>query len=143
MTSHRRFLSGPVAGVCLLVFGCAGKNADENYVTTESGLKYADLRQGTGEQAKLGDFVTVHYTGWLKGEKFQSSRDRNFPVTFGLGTEEVIKGWDEGVAGMKVGGKRKLVIPPHLGYGTNGGSGIPPDTELTFEIELLEIKRQR
>jgi FKBP-type peptidyl-prolyl cis-trans isomerase len=111
-------------------------------VTTDSGLKYEVLQEGAGNAAKAGDTVEVHYTGWLKdGTKFDSSHDRGQPFVFPLGVGRVIKGWDEGVAGMKPGGKRKLVIPAALGYGNRGaGSVIPPDAELTFEVELLKIK---
>jgi peptidylprolyl isomerase len=117
-------------------------NKEGKVVTTDSGLKYEDLKEGTGEPAKKGDTVEVHYTGRLKdGTKFDSSLDRNRPFSFKLGAGQVIKGWDEGVAGMKVGGKRKLVIPPELAYGKKGAGGvIPPDAELTFEVELLKIK---
>src|SRR5436305_13100943 len=110
-------------------------------ITTTSGLMYEDQVAGTGDAAKLGDTVTVHYTGTLKdGKKFDSSRDRNQPFRFPLGAGKVIKGWDEGVAGMKVGGKRKLIIPPELGYGEKGAGGvIPPNAELHFEVELLKI----
>ena len=112
-------------------------------VTTPSGLKYEDLQEGTGEGAKAGDVVEVHYTGWLKnGTEFDSSKNRGQPFTFPLGRGKVIKGWDEGVAGMKIGGKRKLIIPPELGYGARGaGNVIPPNAELTFEVELLGIKK--
>ncbi len=111
-------------------------------VTTDSGLKYEDLKEGAGEAAKKGDTVEVHYTGWLTdGKKFDSSLDRNEAFSFKLGAGMVIKGWDEGVAGMKVGGKRKLTIPPELGYGKRGaGRVIPPDATLVFEVELLKIK---
>ncbi len=110
--------------------------------TTESGLKYEDLNEGTGQAAKSGDTVDVHYTGWLtNGTKFDSSVDRGKPFSFQLGAGRVIKGWDEGVAGMKVGGKRKLTIPPNLGYGSRGAGGvIPPNAELVFDVELLKIK---
>jgi len=110
--------------------------------TTPSGLKYADLTVGTGAEAKTGMTVSVHYTGWLtNGTKFDSSKDRNEPFEFGLGQGQVIRGWDEGVAGMKIGGKRKLVIPPELGYGPQGaGDAIPPDSTLVFEVELLGVK---
>ena len=111
-------------------------------ITSKSGLKYEDLNEGTGAAAKSGDTVEVHYTGWLtNGTKFDSSVDRGQPFSFRLGAGRVIKGWDEGVAGMKVGGKRKLSIPPDLGYGNRGaGSAIPPNAELIFEVELLKIK---
>lgn len=109
--------------------------------TTPSGLKYEDLQEGTGTEAKAGDTVSVHYTGWLTdGTKFDSSHDRASPFSFKLGAGRVIKGWDEGVAGMKIGGKRKLTIPPQLGYGARGaGSDIPPNAELIFEVELLKV----
>jgi FKBP-type peptidyl-prolyl cis-trans isomerase len=111
-------------------------------ITTPSGLQYEDLNEGTGDAAKAGDSVEVHYTGWLKdGTKFDSSLDRGRPFGFQLGAGRVIKGWDEGVAGMKVGGKRKLVIPSALAYGPRGAAGvIPPNAELTFEVELLRIR---
>jgi FKBP-type peptidyl-prolyl cis-trans isomerase len=109
---------------------------------TASGLNYDDETVGTGKEAKSGDTVDVHYTGWLKdGTKFDSSKDRGRPFSFQVGAGRVIKGWDEGVAGMKEGGKRKLVIPPDLGYGARGAPGaIPPNAELTFEVELLKVK---
>src|SRR5436190_7894262 len=111
-------------------------------VTTASGLQYEDLQEGTGTAAKSGDAVEVHYTGWLTdGTKFDSSVDRGRPFSFPLGKGQVISGWDEGVAGMKPGGKRKLVIPANLAYGSRGAGGaIPPDATLTFEVELLKIK---
>ena len=110
-------------------------------VTTKSGLKYEDLKEGTGDEAKAGDTVQVHYTGWLKdGKKFDSSLDRREPFSFKLGAGKVIKGWDEGVAGMKVGGKRKLTIPPELGYGKNGQGPIPPNATLLFDVELVDVK---
>ena len=110
--------------------------------TTPSGLRYEELTEGTGDEATAGKQVEVHYTGWLAsdGTKFDSSVDRGRPFTFPLGAGRVIKGWDEGVAGMKVGGKRKLVIPANLGYGSRGSPGvIPPNAELTFEVELLKV----
>jgi FKBP-type peptidyl-prolyl cis-trans isomerase len=110
-------------------------------VTTPSGLKYWDLKKGTGAVAKSGSPVKVHYTGWLTdGKKFDSSVDRGEPFAFKLGAGMVIKGWDEGVAGMKVGGKRQLRIPPELGYGARGAGGvIPPNAELIFDVELLGV----
>ena len=118
------------------------KKKEEKVITTKSGLKYVDQKVGDGKEAKSGDTVEVHYTGWLKdGKKFDSSLDRKEPFSFKLGAGKVIKGWDEGVAGMKVGGKRKLMIPPELGYGARGaGNVIPPNAELVFEVELLKIK---
>ena len=111
-------------------------------VTTPSGLQYEDVQEGSGTGAKSGDTVDVHYTGWLtNGKKFDSSLDRNRPFSFKLGAGQVIQGWDEGVAGIKEGGKRKLTIPPELGYGKRGAGGvIPPDATLVFEVELLKIK---
>lgn len=111
-------------------------------VTTQSGLQYDDLVEGNGEEAKPGDQVSVHYTGWLlDGKKFDSSLDRNQPFEFKLGSGMVIRGWDEGVAGMKVGGKRKLTILSKLGYGDRGAGGvIPPGATLIFDVDLLEIK---
>ena len=108
---------------------------------TDSGLKYEDLKEGDGDTAAAGHLVTVHYTGWLTdGTKFDSSKDRNDPFRFKLGAGQVIRGWDEGVAGMKVGGTRKLTIPPQLGYGPQGAGGvIPPNATLVFEVELLGI----
>jgi FKBP-type peptidyl-prolyl cis-trans isomerase len=111
-------------------------------VTTASGLKYEVLREGNGPGAKAGQTVAVHYTGWLtNGTKFDSSVDRGQPFDFHLGAGQVIKGWDEGVAGMKVGEKRKLTIPPQLGYGERGAGGvIPPNATLVFDVELLGIQ---
>jgi FKBP-type peptidyl-prolyl cis-trans isomerase FkpA len=111
-------------------------------VITPSGLKYEDLTVGAGAEAKAGQAVSVHYTGWLTdGKKFDSSKDRGQPFQFALGAGQVIKGWDEGVQGMKVGGKRKLTIPPGLGYGTRGaGNVIPPNATLIFDVELLGVK---
>ena len=114
-------------------------------LTTPSGLQYEDTVTGDGAQAGAGQQVRVHYTGWLyengiKGAKFDSSKDRNDPFVFGLGEGMVIKGWDEGVQGMKVGGTRVLVIPPQLGYGARGAGGvIPPNATLMFEVELLGV----
>jgi len=110
--------------------------------TTPSGLRYQDVTEGQGTEAAADRSVTVHYTGWLpNGEKFDSSRDRNEPFSFTLGAGQVIAGWDEGVAGMKVGGRRKLVIPADLGYGTAGAPpAIPPGATLVFDVELLAVK---
>jgi len=111
-------------------------------VTLKSGLKYIDVEVGEGPAAVSGKDVTVHYTGTFPdGKKFDSSVDRNEPFAFKLGAGQVIKGWDEGVAGMRIGGKRKLYIPPALGYGKRGaGSVIPPDADLCFEVELLGVE---
>ena len=111
-------------------------------IKTKSGLQYIDVKVGDGAEAKKGDKVSVHYTGTLKdGKKFDSSKDRGEPFEFPLGAGRVIKGWDEGVAGMKVGGKRKLTIPPALGYGARGAGGvIPPNATLVFEVELLDVR---
>jgi FKBP-type peptidyl-prolyl cis-trans isomerase len=118
------------------------KPAGEQEVTTESGLKYSDVAVGNGREAMLGDTATVHYTGWLTdGKKFDSSVDRKEPFSFRVGAGQVIKGWDEGVAGMKIGGKRKLTIPPQLGYGPRGAGGvIPPNATLIFDVELLGLR---
>lgn len=114
---------------------------DKKEVTTDSGLKYVDLKEGDGAVPKKGEWVQVHYTGWLTdGKKFDSSVDRGKPFKFKLGAGAVIKGWDEVVATMKVGGKRKLTIPPSLGYGEKGaGDVIPPNATLVFEVELIKI----
>ena len=111
-------------------------------VTTASGLQYTDEKIGDGESPKSGQMVTVHFTATLSdGKKIESSVDRGQPYTFKIGTGEVIKGWDEGIMSMKVGGKRKLVVPPQLAYGSkSAGSMIPPNATLLFEIELLGIK---
>jgi FKBP-type peptidyl-prolyl cis-trans isomerase FkpA len=115
-------------------------------IMTASGLQYEDVNVGTGEEATAGAHVTVHYTGWLQnsdgsqGSKFDSSRDRNDPFEFPLGAGHVIKGWDQGVQGMKVGGVRRLVIPAALGYGARGAGGvIPPNATLIFDVELLGV----
>jgi FKBP-type peptidyl-prolyl cis-trans isomerase FkpA len=114
-----------------------------NTGTGKSVLKYVELTEGKGKEAKAGNMVQVHYTGWLtNGKKFDSSVDRNKPFEFSLGAGMVIKGWDEGVAGMKEGGKRKLIIPPELAYGTKdvGNGLIPANSTLVFEVELLKVK---
>ena len=109
--------------------------------TTASGLQIEEVRLGDGDSAATGQFVSVHYTGWLTdGSKFDSSKDRDEPFEFSLGQRMVIAGWDEGVQGMRVGGVRKLTIPPQLGYGARGAGGvIPPNATLVFEVELLDI----
>ena len=115
-------------------------------ITTESGLQYEELVTGEGAEAKAGQHVTVHYTGWLRnddgslGAKFDSSKDRNDPFEFALGAGHVIRGWDEGVQGMKVGGSRRLTIPASLGYGARGAGGvIPPNATLIFDVDLLAV----
>ena len=120
----------------------AAPGATPTEVTLADGLKYTDEQVGTGAEAQAGKTAVVHYTGWLlDGTKFDSSRDRNQPFSFPIGAGRVIKGWDEGVAGMKVGGKRTLIIPPELGYGARGAGGvIPPNATLKFEVELLDVK---
>jgi peptidylprolyl isomerase len=120
--------------------------AGKKIMTTASGLKYIDEKTGTGPSPEAGQTAVVHYTGWLyvngaKGSKFDSSVDRNEPFEFPIGRGRVIKGWDEGVASMKVGGKRTLIIPPELGYGARGAGGvIPPNATLMFDVELLAVK---
>lgn len=147
MTYHR------LVSICALVLftfilggerpmAAAENSATGQEVTTSSGLKYVDQAVGTGEAAVAGKNVSVHYTGWLEnGKKFDSSVDRGQPFSFPLGAGRVIKGWDEGVQGMKVGGKRKLTIPSDLGYGSRGAGGvIPPNATLIFDVELLGVK---
>lgn len=143
-----------LAGAAVLVFmtsqnkqaennlTAAGLPDTSNLTTTASGLQYKDVTVGSGTEAKEGDTVSVHYTGWLTdGTKFDSSVDRGQPFSFPLGAGSVIPGWDEGVAGMKEGGKRILVIPSNLGYGTSGAPGvIPPNATLIFEVELLDVE---
>lgn len=108
---------------------------------TQETLQIEDLKVGTGKEAIAKTKITVHYTGWLtNGKKFDSSVDRGEPFTFTLGVGQVIQGWDQGFAGMKVGGKRKLTIPPHMGYGARGAGGaIPPNSTLVFEVELISV----
>jgi peptidylprolyl isomerase len=118
------------------------KVTSENAVTTASGLQYVELVEGTGAKPTKGQTVSVHYTGTLAdGKKFDSSRDRNQPFEFQIGEGQVIKGWDEGLSTMQVGGRRKLIIPAELGYGKRGAGGaIPPDATLIFDVELLGLK---
>ena len=124
----------------IAVVGCSGDKSGEEMMT-DSGLKYVDMKVGDGESPQAGQLVTVHYTGWLEdGTKFDSSVDKNRPFEFTIGAGRVIKGWDEGVMTMKVGGKRKLTIPPELGYGARGIGPIPPNSTLIFEVELLTIR---
>jgi FKBP-type peptidyl-prolyl cis-trans isomerase len=129
--------------VLMLALGTAAAAQDEpEVVEGKNGLKYIDLVVGEGLDARRGDEVSVHYTGWLEdGTKFDSSLDRGRPFVFPLGRGRVIQGWDLGVAGMKAGGKRKLLIPAKLGYGKRGaGDAIPPNANLVFEVELLSVK---
>ncbi len=131
-----------LASFGIFLLPLAGHAAEEAMVKTSSGLQYADLVVGKGREAHAGETATVHYTGTLvDGTKFDSSKDRNQPFSFRLGAGRVIKGWDEGVEGMKIGGARKLVIPPQLGYGARGaGARIPPNATLIFQVELLDLR---
>jgi FKBP-type peptidyl-prolyl cis-trans isomerase FkpA len=135
----KKFLLVLAAAVLVVVIPMAASAKEKKM---KDGLVIDDVKVGTGAEAKAGQTVTVHYTGWLtNGKKFDSSKDRNEPFTFHLGAGEVIKGWDEGVQGMKVGGVRMLTIPPSLGYGSQGAGGvIPPNATLKFEVELLGVK---
>ncbi len=132
--------------VAAMVFLMPHDSEAQDTITTSSGLRYIEHEAGAGEKAKAGDNVVVHYTGWLyvdgeKGNRFDSSVDRGQPFNFPLGAGRVISGWDEGVAGMRPGGKRTLIIPPALGYGARGAGGvIPPNATLMFDVELLEIR---
>ena len=147
MKKTTRILLGALAAIVLAALPASGdgKKGESKMQKTPSGLQYEDVKVGTGAQPKTGQTCVMHYTGWLwedgaKGKKFDSSVDRGQPFEFPLGQGRVIKGWDEGVATMKVGGKRKLVIPAHLGYGDRGAGGvIPPGATLIFEVELLGI----
>ena len=142
-------LSLTVAAATLLVDGASAPATAQTpgrTMTTASGLKVEDTKVGTGASPKTGQTCVMHYTGWLyqdgaKGQKFDSSVDRGQPFEFQIGRGMVIKGWDEGVATMKVGGKRTLIIPPELGYGARGAGGvIPPNATLMFDVELLAVK---
>jgi FKBP-type peptidyl-prolyl cis-trans isomerase len=144
--------------LCLCIVACGGEHKAapsgsaltfapvlgvdlKTMTTTPSGLAYKDVKVGDGAEVKAGQTASVHYTGWLPdGTKFDSSRDRNEPFAFSVGAGQVIKGWDEGVAGMHVGGRRQLVIPPELGYGAAGSDPIPPNATLVFDVELLGVK---
>ena len=136
----------PMAILVLFLVSCAGSDSSKNKmelqtITTPSGLKYIDLVEGTGATPLNGQTVVVHYVGTLdNGQEFDNSRTRNKPISFILGAGKVIKGWDEGLLGMKIGGKRKLVIPPDLGYGSRNVGTIPANSTLIFEVELLEIR---
>jgi peptidylprolyl isomerase len=126
----------------LILSGCS--NQDKDMVTTSSGLKYKDVVVGTGAEAVKGKMVSVHYTGTLQdGKKFDASYERGAPIEFMLGVAQVIRGWDEGITGMKVGGKRKLIIPPGLAYGEVGIPDlIPPNSTLVFDVELVNVRDQ-
>ena len=134
-------ISIAVIALILISYFLLSSNTRGDEVTTPSGLKYTDEVVGTGPSPTTGSKVTVHYTGTLEnGSKFDSSVDRKQPYTFMIGTGSVIKGWDEGIMTMKVGGKRKLIIPPNLAYGAAGRPGIPPNSTLLFDVELLGVK---
>src|SRR5213082_723314 len=142
-------LSVTLAGATLLAAGAttpAAAQTPGSTMTTASGLNIQDTKAGTGASPKTGQTCVMHYTGWLyqngaKGQKFDSSVDRGEPFEFPIGQKRVIAGWDEGVASMKVGGKRTLIIPPALGYGARGaGAAIPPNATLMFDVELLAVK---
>jgi FKBP-type peptidyl-prolyl cis-trans isomerase len=137
-SAHRKAPAAPVAPNTNAPTKVTGDG-----VKTETGLQYWDIKVGTGEEAKSGDKVKVHYTGWFtSGKKFDSSVDAQQPYSFTLGQGNVIKGWDEGVAGMKVGGKRQLRIPPELAYGEQGYKNIvPPNATLIFDVQLLSVTR--
>jgi FKBP-type peptidyl-prolyl cis-trans isomerase len=152
-TFPRAFLAAALVAVLgpLTVPASAGQDRDPGSpngansareTVTPSGVKYVDLRIGQGEEAASGKIVEVHYVGWLPdGTKFDSSRDHNRPLTFRLGAGDALKGWDEGLAGMRVGGKRRLTIPPELGFGKQGvGSVVPPNSVLFYEFELLGVR---
>jgi peptidylprolyl isomerase len=145
-SSRRAFAAAVLTGLSLAVLPLATSVLAQEQVTA-SGLRYTEVKPGNGETARRGQTAVVHYTGWLmeggqKGRKFDSSRDRGQPFAFPLGAGRVIKGWDEGVAGMKTGGQRTLVIPPQLGYGAAGAGGgvIPPNATLIFDVELIELR---
>ena len=148
----KKFLNASIMALSLMFVTSVQaqeKKMDNSQVTetkTASGLRYRDDKVGSGAKAEKGKTVVVHYTGWLDeggkpGKKFDSSRDRNEPFDFPLGRGRVIAGWDEGVAGMAIGGRRTLIIPSELGYGARGaGNVIPPNATLIFDVELLEVK---
>ncbi len=151
MSLRRRARAIATTALVAALTACAGTEPEtmNQGQSTITELQKQDAKAGTGADAAAGKAVTVHYTGWLydaakpdkKGQKFDSSRDRNEPFTFRLGAGEVIRGWDEGVAGMKVGGQRTLTIPPDLGYGRRGAGGaIPPNATLVFDVELLAVR---
>lgn len=143
---HNRSWLARLAAATMFVFAPAAMAGAQERTTTQSGLIYIDTETGEGEMARAGDTAEVHYTGWLyqggqKGRKFDSSHDRGQTFSFPLGVGRVIRGWDEGVAGMREGGKRTLIVPPELGYGRAGAGGvIPPNSTLLFEVELIDVK---
>jgi len=146
MTALRRLLAAAVLTLGAFAIPTTPTSAQGKTMTTASGLQITDSKVGSGAQPKTGQICVMHYTGWLydngaKGAKFDSSLDRGEPFEFQIGMGQVIKGWDEGVATMKVGGKRTLIIPPQLGYGARGAGGvIPPNATLIFDVELLGVK---
>jgi peptidylprolyl isomerase len=146
LLSRRTFAAFAVLATMIAGQMMSGTARANEEVTTPSGLRYTDVKVGNGAAARTGQTAVVHYTGWLyeggkKGAKFDSSRDRGQPFAFPLGAGRVIRGWDEGVAGMKVGGQRTLIIPPQLGYGARGAGGvIPPNATLIFDVELIDLK---
>jgi FKBP-type peptidyl-prolyl cis-trans isomerase FkpA len=146
---NRTTVFGLVITLALSAIGCGQSESTQMGQSNITELTKQDTRAGDGNEATAGRTVTVHYTGWLydatkadhKGTKFDSSRDRNEPFTFPLGGGQVIRGWDEGVVGMKVGGQRTLTIPPDFGYGARGAGGvIPPNATLVFDVELLDVR---
>jgi len=147
-TLPRAVVAALLAAASPLIATAAAASQEKNLkptgqeVVTPSGLKYTDLELGQGEEARTGKILEVQYVGWIdKGAKFDASRDREHPFTFRLGAGDAIKGWDEGLVGMKVGGKRRLTIPPGLGFGKQGvGSVVPPNAILVYEFELLGVR---
>jgi FKBP-type peptidyl-prolyl cis-trans isomerase len=145
-TFAKTFAAALLAGSMAALVAPTAVRAEPETTLTADGLKYIDTKPGTGASPKNGQTVAVHYTGWLyvngaKGKKFDSSRDRGEPIEFPLGAGQVIRGWDEGIETMKVGGKRTLIIPPELGYGARAmGNAIPANSWLIFDVELVGVK---